>query len=131
MNRLSSVCASILDINFVSKIGGANQFDAIGKRIYNNVMNDPWEKIFSSGYMFGSRISGGVEALLSDKDYSHGEYFWNANYQYFGGNNSNNKCISPIGSNWQAYKDQVFVITQSIGGTSFFKYSNPNQHWHP
>jgi len=120
MNRLKFVCASILDENFVSKIGGEGQYDAIGDVIYNDVMGDSWEDIFSPGYKYASRISGASTALLSDKDYSYGAYFWNGTYQYF------TQCI---GFNWNEYNKGTFIITQSIGGTTFFKYKDPNKHW--
>jgi hypothetical protein len=109
INRLEYKNASLSD-GFVSKIGGNGQYDAIGGKAYNYIMKSFWKDILSSDNPYYSRISGAIMSL-SGKDYSNGAYFWNA---------SNPQT----GSNWRAYNNGVFKITNTIGGTTFFKYSN-------
>jgi RHS repeat-associated protein len=125
MNRLKYVCASVFNEDFVSKIGGRGSFDAIGGPIYNEVMRDSWDDIFSADYKYASVISGAGIALISGKDYSYGAFFWNASDQQF----PSDKYLNCIGSNWAAYNNGTFSITQILGGTTFFRYTNPYKHW--
>ena len=125
MNILRLKCWSVFDLNFTSEIGGKIYFNAIKGDIYNEIMSDSWDKIFSYDYIYSSRIRGAGIALISGKDYSNGAYFFNAMDQ----------LIHPlrydgIGANWQAFLyDGVFDMTTQIGGTAFFKYHNIYKHW--
>jgi len=115
MNRLAVKGAS-LEGDFVSKIGGIGQYDAIGGDIYNSIMASSWEDIFNSNNIYATRISGAFSPLVWNQDYSGGAYFWNAS--------------SPqTGFNWNCYNNGTFTITNTFGGTTFFKYTNINKTW--
>ena len=120
VNILRLKCFSVFDANFTSEIGGTVYFNTIGSFIYNDIMSDSWDNIFSSENQYSSRITGASIALVSGIDYSYGAYFFNATSQYY------TQCI---GGNWTAYDNGAFIITQSIGGTTFFKYKDKNKHW--
>lgn len=114
MNRLDAIGASISD-GFVDKIGGAGQYDAIGGPHYEKIMKSSWESILNSDNPYYSRIAGAIMSL-SGTDYSGGAYMWNAS--------------SPqTGFNWRMYDKGIFSITKTIGGTTFFKYSNTKKTW--
>jgi len=115
MNRLAFK-GEILNGDFVSKIGGTGQYDAIGGDAYNTIMNSSWESIFDSENEYATRISGALMPLVWNKDYSNGAYFWNASYPR-------------TGFNWNCYNNGTFRITTSIGGTTFFRYNNVNKIW--
>jgi hypothetical protein len=125
MNICRYKCFSVFDVDFTSEIGGKIYINAIKGDIYNEIMSDSWDKIFSSDYIYSSRIRGAGNALISGKNYSNGAYFFNAIDQ----------LIHPlrydgIGANWQAFLyDGVFDMTTQIGGTAFFKYHNIYKHW--
>lgn len=117
LNRLAHRGANMQG-DFVSKIGGKGQYDAIGEGIYNEVMaltnsdllhimNNP----FSLQGKYADRIMGAMGPIVNNKDYSQGAYFWNAS--------------SPqTGFNWNQYNNGTFVITTSYGGTTFFRYAD-------
>ena len=128
MNILRLKCWSVFDVNFTSEIGGKTYFNAINDEIYNKIMSDSWDDIFSSEYKFSSRIYGALDALISGKDYSYGAYFFNATYQNF---HPEKYKDCDIGANWRAYRDGIFVITQVIGKTTFFRYDykKHKQQW--
>ncbi|MFZ1582226.1 MAG: RHS repeat-associated core domain-containing protein, partial [Saprospiraceae bacterium] len=105
---------------FVEKIGGKNQFDAVGGKIYNEVLAMSFESFFkiSSSHKYFNRISGAWNAILcSNCNISKGAFFWNAS--------------SPkVGFNWNRYKDGTFTKTASYGRSTFFKYSiSQNKIW--
>lgn len=118
MNILRLKCWSVLDVNFTSEIRGKTYFNAINDKIYNEIMGYSWDKIFSSESKYSSRIQGATTALMSGIDYSYGAYFFNATDQYF----PSEKYNCDIGGNWRAYNKGIFVITQIIGKTTFFRY---------
>jgi len=114
-NRLAFKRAT-LNGDFVSKIGGAGQFDAIGGAAYNTIMRSSLESIFDPNNEYATTISGALMPLALNKDFSNEAYFWNAS--------------SPrTGFNWDCYNNGTFSITTNIGGTTFFKYSNVNKTW--
>jgi hypothetical protein len=102
---------------FVDKIGGKGQYDAIGGKIYNSIISSSWDNILSSSNPYNERIKGAIHAFISPEDnISKGAYFWNAS--------------SPeTGFNWNSYNSGAFNITTTIGGTTFFQYSNPKKSW--
>ncbi len=104
-----------LEGDYVSKIGGKGQFDAIGALIYNEIVKSSWDQILSYDNAYQSRIFGAVAALTMGYDFSGGAYFWNAS--------------SPqTGFNWNMYNKGTFEITATVGQTTFFKYSG-NKIW--
>ena len=114
MNRMVAKNADLTD-GFVKKIGHAGQYDAIGGKIYNTIMNSSWKSILSPSNPYANRISGAIMSLTGT-DYSNGAYFWNAS-------------TPQTGANWNSYTDGTFSITTIIGGTTFFKYSKPSKTW--
>ena len=115
MNRLNLKKATLTG-DFVSLIGGVAQYDAIGGKIYNEILNSTWEQILNPANKYVNRIIGALLPLYHNKDYSNGAYFWNA---------SNPK----VGFNWNSYSKGTFSITTTIGQTTFFKYSNSGKKW--
>ena len=105
MNRLEAKNATLSE-GFV---------DAIGGKAYISIMKSSWDDILSPDNTYASRISGAIRSL-SGTDYSGGAYIWNAS--------------SPkAGFNWRMYNNGTYKITKTIGGTTFFKYSNPKKTW--
>ncbi len=127
LNRLIEKETCICE-DFVSKIGGEGQYDAIGKRIYNQVMDMTWSQIFDKNNKYYSRIYGAIFGIWVRQpkptwtgfhngiDLSGGAYFWNAS-------------IPKKGFNWNMYDKGVFKITVSYGQSTFFSYSNVNKKW--
>lgn len=114
MNRLDAKNATLSD-GFVSKIGGAGQYDAIGGKAYNSIMKSSWDDILSSDNIYYNRIAGAIMSL-SGTDYSCGAYIWNAS-------------TPRTGFNWRMYDKGVYKITTTVGGTTFFRYSNSKKTW--
>jgi RHS repeat-associated protein len=115
-----------LALNFYNSIGGAGQYDAIGEPIYNEIMNESLSDLIDPNNKYASRIQGAIRALSRTTNLSSGAYFWNATSQKY--------SPTDIGSNWRAYNNNVFDITATIGGTTFFKYNpikseNPDSYW--
>ncbi len=78
-------------------------------------MKGSWDDILSSDNVYYNRIAGAIKSL-SSTDYSNGAYIWNAS--------------SPqTGFNWRMYDKGTYKITTTIGGTTFFKYSNSKKTW--
>ena len=104
--------------DFISKIGGRGQYDAIGGKIYNEVMaftdGDLFNIIKNPSALQGKyadRIMGAMGPITNGVDYSQGAYFWNAS--------------SPqTGFNWNQYNNGTFVQTVSYGGSTFFRYAD-------
>lgn len=117
LNRLAHKGANMQG-DFVSQIGGEGQYDAIGGRIYNEVMaftNSDLEHILNNPSSlhgkYADRIMGAMGPIMNNKDYSQGAYFWNAS--------------SPqTGFNWNQYNNGTFVITTSYGSSTFFRYAD-------
>jgi len=113
--------------NFVSKIGGKGQYDAIGKEIYNEIMAFSTSDLLyiiknplSLEGKYSNRIMGAMAPLLNGKDYSNGAYFWNATSQGYSKN---------MGFNFNAYCNGTFESTGIVGGTSFFRYYDQTKKW--
>lgn len=120
MNRLKLKGAG-LSTGFVSKIGGAGQFDAIGHGIYNSVMKASLTEIFNPNFVYAIRVQGAMRALGGTLDLSGSAYFWNASFP-------------ETGDNWNAYKKKIFLKTAIRGKSTFFKYNpdkkeNPHSYW--
>ncbi len=117
LNRLAHKGADMKG-DFVSKIGGKGQYDAIGGKIYNEVMALSTSDLqyiiknpLSLQGKYSDRVIGALGPLMNGVDYSQGAYFWNAS--------------SPqTGFNWNQYNNGTFVQTTSLGGTTFFKYAD-------
>jgi len=112
---------AILEVGFVDKIGGAGQYDAIGKGAYNEIMKMDMVDVFRMSafpsYKYATRILGSMNALINySSNITQGAFFWNAS-------------LPQKGFNWDMVKNGTFLQTTSIGGTTFFKYSNLNTTW--
>lgn len=114
INRLNYKGAKLTD-GFIDKIGGEGQYDAIGGKAYNDIMNSSWDEILNPNNDYALRIYGALSSL-SGTDYSNGAYFWNASKP-------------KTGFNWDRYYDGTYSITATKGGTTFFKYSNSKKTW--
>lgn len=115
--------------NFVSKIGGTGQYDAIGGPAYNEMMALTTKDLLyiiknplSIEGKYSDRIMGAIAPLLNGQDYSGGAYFWNATYQGY-------RDTEHMGSNFRSYCRGIFESTDIIGGTSFFRYYDKTKKW--
>ena len=107
------------DGDLLSKIGGSTYFQAAlgnGNDPYRAIMNSSFDEIFSTSNVYNQAISGAMSVFCSMKDQSLGAYFFSSG-------------MAPGDSNWRAYNNCIFSITTQIGKFTFFKYTNPNQHW--
>jgi RHS repeat-associated protein len=105
--------------NFIEKIGGKDQFDAIGSKTYNEIKSMSLKQIesLSRNDNYFSRVEGAKNAFFTNNsNVSNGAYFWNA---------SNPKT----GFNWRTFSRGTFEITATLGKTTFFKYSNNTKQW--
>jgi hypothetical protein len=117
LNRLVDKGANMQG-DFVSKIGGKGQYDAIGGKIYNEVMSFTDSDLLhiiknplALQGKYADRIMGAMGPIVNNVDYSKGAYFWNAS--------------SPeTGFNWNQYHNGTFVQTVSYGSTTFFRYAD-------
>jgi hypothetical protein len=106
-----------LDEDFISKIGGAGQYNVLdGKNVrYNTIMSSSWQEILSSTNPLNDNIRGAIHSFLSPEDnVSKGAFFWTAQ-----GNSWSNGLV----------RSGVFTETNSIGRTQFFKYTDPKKTW--
>lgn len=122
LNRLNHKKAP-MEGDFISKIGGKGQFDAIGGKAYSEIMAMSFDEITDETNPYRNRIAGAYIGFFSHMfaglDFSFGAYFWNA---------TNPKT----GFNWNTYDKGIFTITVSYGGergTTFFKYKNNQKKW--
>jgi len=113
--------------NFIDKIGGKGQFDAIDGSIYNEIMSLSESDIryliknaWSLKGKYSQRIIGAMAPLLINVDYSNGAYFWNATSQGF---------KRKMGPNFDAYCSGIYESTGIIGDTSFFRYYDQTKKW--
>lgn len=125
LNRLDHKGADLTG-GFIEKVGGADQYDAIGGSIYNDVMGMKFFDLLNmkSDNIYYSRFAGASKALSNwwhlRPGITNGAYIWNATWQ---------KNKSDIGFNWRAYNRGVYTITAEIGQTTFFKYKDSNKKW--
>jgi hypothetical protein len=126
LNRLAYKCTDMKG-DFVSKIGGKGQYDAIGGKIYNEVMKFSDDDLlhiiknpFSLQGKYADRIMGAMGPIINGRDYSNGAYFWNATSQGYSKN---------IGFNFNQYCNGTFESTAIIGGSSFFRYNDKTKGW--
>ncbi len=125
LNRIDNQGAN-LTAGFVDKIGGAGQYDAIGGKIYNEIMDMKLMDIIrmKPDNMYYNRSVGTSTALSNwwhlKPGITNGAFFWNATWQ---------KNKSNVGFNWRAYNNGIFSISAQFGQTTFFKYSNPSKTW--
>lgn len=95
---------------------GKGQFDAIGGKIYNEVIEMTSAEL-NANETYKNRIDGAYAAYafqVFGYDYSNGAYFWN-------------DSEPKVGFNWNTYRKGVFVITAQYGGTTFFRYKDSNK----
>jgi RHS repeat-associated protein len=116
MNRLACNGATLLNEDLVANIGGVGDWDAIGNKPYNYIMESSWEDILDPNNPYAIRIQGAFMPLYWNEDYSEGAYFINASYP-------------ELGYNWDRYREGTYSITTVLGGTTFFRYSNYNKYW--
>ena len=115
MNRLAHKGKS-LEGDFISYIGGKREFDGIGSKSYNYIMNSDWNEICSSNNPYAIRIGGAMMAVYDGVDYSKGAYFWN-------------RSLPETGFNWRQYQNGTYIITMTAGKSTFFRYSDSNKKW--
>ncbi len=122
LNRAKAANVTLDDADFINKVGGAGQLQAIGGSIYNEIMGESFTEIFSSENKYHDRILGAMYPYALNKDYSNGAYFWNTTAQ---------KNDPDPGFNWNAYNNGVFKITTTSSMSTFFKFADPNQKYNP
>lgn len=109
---------------FVDKIGGKKDFDAIGGKQYNMVMNQSLKESVDTE-MLGRQVQGAMSALSPlTGDNTKGAFMWNATSQQFKSN---------VGWNFKMLNNGTYSKTTEIGKTAFFKYNpgkseNPNHY---
>jgi RHS repeat-associated protein len=116
VNRMNKMKTSLEDNNFLSKIGGADDYKAIGKAPYSYIMKCSWNEIFDSSNPFHISILYAFAPLIWNKDYSGGAYFWDQNKVR-------------TGWVWDQVKNGTFVPTNEIDCTTFFRYTNINKKY--
>jgi len=105
---------------FVAKIGGKKDFDAIGDKLYNKVMGQSLKETFDSDVSV--RAKGAISALSPlSSDNTKGAFFWNKTSQ---------KDEADPGWNWKQFNKGVYSQTTELGKTTSFKY-NPDQTKNP
>lgn len=110
-----------LKSDFVDKIGGIKDFDAIGGKQYNTVMDQSLKKTYDTDG-FKNRVEGAMSALSPlTEDNTNGAFMWNATSQ---------KNEKNVGFNWKMHDKKVYSMTAELGKTTFFKY-NPNKRENP
>jgi hypothetical protein len=121
-NRMQTVGA-FLESGFEEKIGGKRGFDAIRDHIYMEVVNMSLDLALNSRY--GAQIRGGIAALSPfSEDITYGALHFNATHQK---NHPEDYDCNCIGWNWTMNQKGILRITNTIGGTTFFEYSDKRQ----
>ena len=124
LNRMEAKGVTFSDPNFVDKIGGEGQYNAIGGTDYNYVMKMSDDELIDSRlddvvHNYRLRINGAFDAIVGREngiDYSNGAYIWN-------------KSEPQTGFNWNTYRKGIYSITVEIGNTTFFRYSDLTRTW--
>ena len=132
LNRLDEKNAVLLG-NFIHQIGGPGQYDAIGamernphtgkleKGAYSVIKEGSISVLITLGSTYKARIKGAISSLSDiNRGSSNGAYFWNSTAQ---------KNWKHKGFNWRNYNKGVLSITTTIGGTTFFRYSDQSKTW--
>jgi hypothetical protein len=115
-DALATQNATLSNNNWTDIIHGKANMNAIGGSIYNEVMAMTWDDISDPHGKYSDQIFGAAAPLITGLDFSSGAYFWNAS--------------SPaIGFNWNQYYNGRYQITDQIGSSTFFRYTNPNKTW--
>ncbi|KAF2515009.1 hypothetical protein EYY60_02830 [Flavobacterium zhairuonense] len=125
LNRIDDQGATLTE-GFIDNIGGVNQYDAIGGKIYNEIMKMKLYDIIDMKpeNSYYNRSIGASKALSNwwhlKPGITDGAFFWNATWQ---------KDQKNVGANWRAYNKGTFCISAQYGQTTFFQYSDSNKHW--
>jgi len=117
LNRIDNQRTN-LTTGFVDKIGGIGDFDAIGGKIYNEIMKMKLMDIvgMKPENIYYKRSVGASMALSNwwhlKPGITNGAFFWNATWQ---------KDKSNVGFNWRKYNQGIYQISAEFGQTTFFK----------
>ena len=116
LNRTIAKKTSFYDPNWLTKVG-ASGLDAVGGKIYNEVIKMDINDLLVPTGGYKTRFQGALDAFNNWGciDFSKGAYFWNAS-------------CPQSGANWDRVINGTWVGTAAYGNSTFMKYSSDDPY---